>query len=365
MMGNGDAPLAALWRMVPCVYLPSFTATLGDLFTSPVLSLVAVELSGAGAGAAGMVAAAAGTAAVLTQLPASVIYSRIGPRGTLALGAGISSAATLCAAGCVQAQRFATFVASCALMGCGRALMRMATTAYIRELAPDQLRGRATALSGGVHRFAAVVAPLVGGVVAKRFGMAGPFVLGGLTKLLAACLFLLGPKRNRAAVHDQAAADKAPPAPAGAKSGWLDILLHERRFFAGACLAICGLTVLRQALPIMVPLLGRELGMSVQAIGAAQSAGATIDSVMFLPTGWGYDRLGRKAMVVPALSADVGRLARALSRHDAAHAAARHGDDRPWARADQRHPIPHRTGLRRTCVAFRPPVVHGALPASH
>ena len=243
MMGNGDAPLAALWRMVPCVYLPSFTATLGDLFTSPVLSLVAVELSGAGAGAAGMVAAAAGTAAVLTQLPASVIYSRIGPRGTLALGAGISSAATLCAAGCVQAQRFATFVASCALMGCGRALMRMATTAYIRELAPDQLRGRATALSGGVHRFAAVVAPLVGGVAAKRFGMAGPFVLGGLTKLLAACLFLLGPKRNRAAVHDQAAADKAPPAPAGAKSGWLDILLHERRFFAGACLAILLMSV--------------------------------------------------------------------------------------------------------------------------
>eukprot|EP01044_Picomonas_judraskeda_P023218 COSAG03_NODE_6022_length_1127_cov_1.906796_1_plen_148_part_00 len=139
--------LAALWQIVPCVYLPSFTATLGDLFTAPVLSLVAVELSGGGAAAAGTVAAAAGTAAMITQLPAAVIYGKLGRRATLSLGASISSVATLCATACVKAGRFNTFVCASALMGCGRALMRMATTSYVRQLAPISLRGRATALS--------------------------------------------------------------------------------------------------------------------------------------------------------------------------------------------------------------------------
>jgi MFS family permease len=295
---------AALWRIVPCVYLPSFTATLGDLFTSPILSLVAVDLSQAGAAAAGTVAAASGTAAMLTQLPAAALYGLIGPRATLAAGAAISSVATLCAAACVRARHFGAFVAASALMGCGRALMRMATTAYVRELAPAQLRGRATALSGGIHRFAAIVAPTVGGFVAKRYGMAGPFLLGALSKALGSVLFLCGPKPPP---PPQAAAalvvEEKQPSSGGERAGssWLSILRQERKFFTGACLAICGLTVLRQALTIMVPLLGRELGMPVESIGAAQSAGATVDSVMFLPTGWGYDRLGRKAMVVPAL----------------------------------------------------------------
>jgi MFS family permease len=139
--------------------------------------------------------------------------------------------------------------------------------------------------------------------VAKRHGMTGPFVLGASIKALAAILFMLGPRPQQ-----------TPPMPlmspvkteAGAQLhersvGWTAMLRRERHFFTGACLAICGLTVLRQALTILTPLLGRELGLSVQAIGAAQSAGATVDSIMFLPTGYGYDRFGRKAMVVPAL----------------------------------------------------------------
>lgn len=146
-MTAAQSELGVLWQLVPRVYIPSFTATLGDLFTSPVLSLVAVELSGAGPAAAGTVAAAAGTAGMLTQLPAAVVYGKLGPRATLSLGASISSVATLCAAACVKAHSFNAFVCASALMGCGRALMRMATTSYVRQLAPVSLRGRATALS--------------------------------------------------------------------------------------------------------------------------------------------------------------------------------------------------------------------------
>lgn len=167
--------------------------------------------------------------------------------------------------------------------------------------------------------------------MAKHHGMAGPFVLGAFTKALGALLFLCGPRSlplsqrleplvettrpkndadSNAAAQASLATSGRPTSATGAASvaakergvGWAAMLRREWRFFTGACLAICGLTVLRQALGILTPLLGRELGLSVQAIGAAQSAGATIDSLMFLPTGYGYDRLGRKAMVVPALT---------------------------------------------------------------
>lgn len=179
--------------------------------------------------------------------------------------------------------------------------------------------------------------------MAKRYGMTGPFVLGAFAKALAAILFMLGPSSQptpaltaalrpsllptspvKTHTNRSEVGIDAPVAPAASgrpdsvteadaqphernnfapmrNVGWTAMLRQERRFFTGACLAICGLTVLRQALAILTPLLGRELGLSVQAIGAAQSAGATVDSIMFLPTGYGYDRFGRKAMVVPAL----------------------------------------------------------------
>ena len=318
--GAPHRPTAELLRLAPCVYLPGFVYTLGDYFTAPVLSLVAVELSGSGAGAAGTVAAAGGLAAMVAQVPAAAIYSRIGPRTTLALATAVSALGTLGCAGAVIAQSFAAFVLATALMGAGQALMYVARTAYTRELAPAWLRGRACAMEGGVSRFASILAPLLGGRIATTFGSAGPFALGGLVKLVGAALFLLGPRRLQQHVGEV----KAKPEPAGdeqkekeqqeEKGGggsvsWGRIVVEQRSFFSGACVAICLLTVLRQALNLMVPLLGQHIGLSVQQIGAAyvspplrsvlregrvrlracvradgrQSAGNTVDSVMFLP----------------------------------------------------------------------------------
>ena len=159
--------------------------------------------------------------------------------------------------------------------------------AYTRELAPVWLRGTACAMEGGVGRLGSVVAPLLGGIAATRWGTTGPFVMGGLAKSLASVLFLLGPKRRR--TPEPPAADgpavESPGQASGGRQdvGWGTILGEQRKFFGGACLAICGLTVLRQALSIMVPLLGSHIGLSVQQIGVAMSAGNTVDTIMFLP----------------------------------------------------------------------------------
>ena len=40
---------------------------------------------------------------------------------------------------------------------------------------------------------------------------------------------------------------------------------------------------------------------SVPAVGATIALGASIEAPMFLPAGYGYDRLGRKAVAVPSL----------------------------------------------------------------
>jgi hypothetical protein len=56
------------------IYLPMFFGTAGDLLTSPVLSLVAVDLSGGGLAAAGAAATASSMASMASQLPAAAVY---------------------------------------------------------------------------------------------------------------------------------------------------------------------------------------------------------------------------------------------------------------------------------------------------
>ena len=340
---------AELARLAPCVYWPSFVWNLGDNFTSPVLSLVAVQLSGGGVGAAGTVAAAMGLASMTMQLPGSALYERLGGKWALALGAAFAGAGTLGGAAALWVRSFPAFVSATAAMGAGRAVLFTSRTAYTRELAPVWLRGRACAIEGGVSRAAGVVAPLVGGSVAARYGIAGPFVLGGAVKLLGAVLFLLGPNRRKTSPQvpqqQQAIAKQTVPAAGTPVSSYLSILMEERTFFfRGACVAICGLTVLRHALNIFVPLIGRNLNLSVQQIGAAMSTGNFFDTMqaqalpptpttnrfpgtlqfsspenledlfmrsvlrewscycsMFLPTGYGYDRFGRRPMFLSAV----------------------------------------------------------------
>jgi len=48
MAADTGVVLRELLGIVPRLYAPSFVATLGDLFTSPVVALVAVQLSGRG-----------------------------------------------------------------------------------------------------------------------------------------------------------------------------------------------------------------------------------------------------------------------------------------------------------------------------
>jgi MFS family permease len=174
----------------------------------------------------------------------------VGGRAALGLGAAVSAAASLLAAAAVSARHFRVFVLAMAVEGVSGALRSSAHAAYMLELAPARLRGRAAAVSGGVHRVANIVAPVTGGWAAQRYGAAAPFLLGGAAKALGSLLFLLGPpppalRRADANGGGSAvgASGEAKAAAARQPRGWSEMAVRERRFFATAGLTVCGLTV--------------------------------------------------------------------------------------------------------------------------
>lgn len=202
----------ALRRLVPSFYLPSFVVTWGDVVYAPVLSLLAVQLhSGGSKAAAGTAAAATAAASMLCQVPAALFFAELGPRLTLALGSAISALGSLAAWVAAGANSFPGFIAALCGMGGGRALIRMASVEYIRTAAPVACRGRCTALSGGVHRAAAIIGPLVGGVVARLYGLSAPLLIGAGFKLLGAAIFLATVPAGRGAQHSQHAQRRVMP----------------------------------------------------------------------------------------------------------------------------------------------------------
>lgn len=292
-MGREERSTSAERRgMLFPVYVPTALLAFGQGLLIPTLPVYALSLHASFA-MVSLIVAAAGLGTLVTDLPAGAMLGRVGRRPAMLLGASLVAASSL-AVGLTSS--VVLLVVFRLIAGGGTALWGLSRHAYITDVTRPSERGRAIAVFGGINRTGNLLAPALGGAIAKYYGLAAPFylagVLAGATALLALAYV---PERHSAT--SVAGGLRVRWALVGrlARTNWRDL--------SAAGTAQVFAQMIRAGRLLLIPLFGRVvLGLDVQAIGGIISAAALLDVAMFLPAGMLMDRFGRKVAAVPSFA---------------------------------------------------------------
>ncbi len=270
------------------VYLPTLCFAFGEGLVLPVLPLFAKEL-GASLAMVGAVVTLRGIGALTADLPAGVLVSRFGGRAAMLVSAAWASATALLAAFARSDEELAGLLF---LAGIGWSIWLVSRLAYVSDNVPNEYRGRALALVGGVHRAGVFLGPVAGGLTADAFGLRAAFLAQAAAAALAGAAVLAYREPSAPLVREHG--------PAHARI--VATLRRHRRDFLTAGFVAVSLVVVREGRQLLVPLWGDHIGLGVAEIGFVMGVGSAIDMTLFLPVGYVMDRWGRKWTIVPSLS---------------------------------------------------------------
>ena len=173
-------------RRVVGVVLVVFIVMAGAGLVLPVLPLFARSF-GVGYGAVGLLVSAYGLARLVFDLVAGPIVDRLGERLTAVLGlavTGLGSAMTGLAPG------FAMAVVAWAAAGAGSAIALAAVYTRLLRVVPTRRMARTLGIFYGAFNTGVVAGGAASGLVADRFGLAGPLLLNAAVVAAAAGLWL-------------------------------------------------------------------------------------------------------------------------------------------------------------------------------
>ena len=278
---------SSLRPLVIPIYTPALLAQLSDTLTSASIALFALEVSGSRA-VAGLAVGAAGIGQTMANLPASLIYNRLGARLTLATGQVLNGAASLLAALACRTRSLRLFTAALTLIGVGEAIFTIGRSSRVREITAPAIRGRANSLFGGITRISQVVGPPIGGAVVARAGVSAAFTLRavGLFAATAVVLcsggFAQGPEPPSTPASPAAKEKQGRVASSGAGSS------SFARCVVG-CVPMFTLSCMRKARDAVIPLIGQQVGLGPQQLGVLVGFSSMAETLLFLPAGWGCE----------------------------------------------------------------------------
>ena len=260
----------------------------------PALPLYAKSF-GVSASAIGLAVAIYGLARFIVAMPSGQLCDRLGRRPTLAVGGVVSTLGNLW---CAEAGSFSEFIAARFLAGAGAGLVLTAGQVVLADITTPDRRGRTMAIYHGAFLFAVGIGPLPGGLLADHLGLAAPFRAYGAAGFLVSLLAWFAVGETRGLSHSQGG------------RGWgrgPTLITQVRRLaaqlgFVLVCLVGWVNAVVRTGgLFNIIPVLGSvRLGLSVTEIGGGLALGSVIGVSVAYPAGILVDRLGRKAVIVPA-----------------------------------------------------------------
>lgn len=277
-----------LRSLIGGVYLPALLFGIGQWMVIPVIPLFADEL-GAVVVVVGLIVAARGAGSMIGDVPAGLITRRLGGRVTMTAGV-LLTAATAAAMGFSSGPVvLGLFVL---LNGLAFALWHVSRLAYMTETVPNEYRGRALSLVGGLTRVGFFTGPIIGGFLGEAAGLEAVFFAqAGVVG--AAALFVA--TRLRQPEGD------GPYAPGRPHIGLRAVALAERRSLLVAGPVAITLVLIRHGRQFLIPVWGAGIGLSVDEIGLVFGLASAVDMVMFYPVGMVMDRWGRKWAIVPSL----------------------------------------------------------------
>jgi MFS transporter, DHA1 family, multidrug resistance protein len=281
-------------RRVTTVILVVFFVMAGAGLVLPVLPLFARSSFGVGYGAVGVLVSSYGLARLVFDLVAGPIVDRFGERVTAVGGLvviAVGSALTGVAPG------FAMAVAGWATAGVGSAVTLAALYTRVLRVVPTQQMARTLGIFYGAFNTGFVAGGAASGLVADRFGLAGPLLANAVVVLLAAVLWLaLIPAGGRAAP----AGDRAPDPGEGRG---LARLLRTPGLVPVVVTNFAYLWMVAVVFDTLVPLFASDvLGLSTIGIGVVIAVALAAEFVVLYPAGSVADQRGRKPVLVPSLA---------------------------------------------------------------
>lgn len=291
-MSRPDPLLNQVRVLVLSFYLPSLLLSSSMGVLVPVLPLYAKSLDISYA-LIGLVSAGTALGMLIGDVPSGILVRWVGQKPAMVLGVSCTALST---AALFWARSAPEVVLYRIAAGFGQALYSVARHTYITEAVRTAGRGRAISLFGGLMRIGRFMGPLIGGTLAKAFGLRVPFLLVGavyLSALAAIVIFVPASSGRRTPGTDAQPAERRPSLTAMLRSQ-LGVLIPAG---AGQLFA----QMIRAGRAIVIPLYAADvIGLDVQQIGFVVSISSAVDMLFFYPAGLIMDRVGRKWAIVPS-----------------------------------------------------------------
>lgn len=280
-------PAAALRSLRMTVYAPTFLFAVGQGAVVPILALAALDV-GASIPAAAVLVAIRGIGAMAADIPGGMLIGRLGERRAMSVGTGVL---ILSLFGAIWSPNPIAFGAFMFLMGCGWSVWLLARLAYVTDVMPIHLRGRALSTMGGMNRIGNFVGPFLGAIVIAGVGLNGAFYVHMVSAVAGWLVLLLVPDPH-STVHIR---EYVPVR-------FRAILSEHATVFATAGVAALAVGMLRSARDAVLPLWGQFIGLDAPLVAVIFGISSATDVAMFYPAGSASDRFGRKFVAIPCIS---------------------------------------------------------------
>lgn len=283
-----------------------FVVMLGFGIVIPILPLFARSF-GVGFDAASLLISAFAFTRLVFDLVAGPIVDRFGERAAAASGIAFVAVSSIATA---LAPTFTLAVIFRGVGGAGSAVLFGALFSYMLKVVPKDRMGRTLSVFFGTFNLGVIAGGPVGGFVAHRFGLRSPlYVYAGLL-LVAAVLFMRfvrNPSSSQTAEPDlspeEALAEREMPILRRTRVR-VGRLVARPGFVTACVLNFAYLWMIGGIIDTLVPLFGAEgLGMSEAGIGIAFAVTLVAEFAVILHAGALSDRIGRRAVAVPAFAA--------------------------------------------------------------
>lgn len=275
-------------QLALAVYVPSFLLAFGQGVVLPTMPIYALRFTPS-LGLVSFAVAALALGTMLSDVPSGMLLEKLGRRPMMLLGAGMVAVSSV---GLAVSQVFPELVLWRMVAGLGTAFWGISRLAFVTDVVPIALRGRALSTFGGVQRIGTFVGPVAGGTIASFFGLRAPFLLAAMLCLFAIIISFIFVPESR------------PVERTSAHGRWRTlgrVARTHKKDLVGAGTAQVFAQMIRSGRQIIVPLYGVQvLGLGVGTVGAIISASAMLDMSLFIPAGWLMDRMGRRYASIPS-----------------------------------------------------------------
>ena len=278
------------------VYIPSFLLSIAQGMIIPILPGFASEEMAATTFMIGLIVSAKAIGMLIFDIPSGIILSKYGMNKTMMIGVFLFALSSFLA---VIAQSTTFLFFARIISGISFSLWMISRHSYIAIAVPVEIRGRAISIFGGFGRFATILGPFIGGIVAEFIGIRIPFILqiflATITMIILIINYHKSDKYNNDIDKHLLSENKK------LLSGFSIVLKKNYKIFATAGFVASVLSFLRAAREFLIPFWGEELKLSKDMIGYIVTASFAVDSLLFPIVGYVMDRWGRKFTGVPAI----------------------------------------------------------------